>query len=134
MGLWTWAEITTGIIVSCLPVIPKFLQHFGPKFYQTLFSSFGSKSETEPGSTDVKNKIEVSVHFDQRLDEYNGGNASLETRCGSNSPYAQQRREYIIPDEFLAPSETDPTGERLQAPTQVRATRRKDLETGHYAP
>jgi hypothetical protein len=123
------AEITTGIIVSCLPVI---LSSFNILVlnYQTLFSSPSSKSETEPGSTEVKNKMEVSVHFDRRLEEYNGGNASLETRCDSNSPYNQQRREYIASDEFVAASENDPTGKRLQVPAHVRATGRNDLETG----
>lgn len=33
--------MATGILVSCLPVIPRFFQHFDPKIYSTL--SHGSK-------------------------------------------------------------------------------------------
>ena len=38
MGLWTYAELATGVIVSCLPVIPKFFQHVGPRILATIFS------------------------------------------------------------------------------------------------
>jgi hypothetical protein len=142
MGLWTWAEITTGIIVSCLPVIPKFFQHFGPRVYQTLFSS-SSKSDTGLGpkseSTDAKNKIEVSVQFERRLDIVDGdvGDARLEAWCDSTHPHvhAQQRSEYIgLAEADVSVSGNDPTGERRQGLAQIRAARRDDLETGHYAP
>ena len=42
MGLWTLAEIAIGVIVSCLPVLPRFFQHAGPKVYRAF--SVGSKS------------------------------------------------------------------------------------------
>ena len=36
MGLWTWAEISSGIIVGCLPVMPKFLQTLGSSLQRSL--------------------------------------------------------------------------------------------------
>ena len=33
MGLWTWAEISIGIIVGCLPTFPKFFQHIGTMYH-----------------------------------------------------------------------------------------------------
>ena len=27
MGVWTWAEMTVGTVICCLPVMPRFLQH-----------------------------------------------------------------------------------------------------------
>ncbi|KAL9636600.1 MAG: hypothetical protein Q9204_002196 [Flavoplaca sp. TL-2023a] len=36
MGLWTWAELTAGILVSCLPIAPRFFQHIGPKVYASF--------------------------------------------------------------------------------------------------
>ena len=36
MGLWIWGELTAGILICSLPVMPKFFQHFGPKVFATL--------------------------------------------------------------------------------------------------
>ena len=38
MGLWTYAELAAGVIISCLPVIPRFFQYVGPKISATIFS------------------------------------------------------------------------------------------------
>lgn len=38
MGLWTYAELAIGVIISCLPVIPKFFQHVGPRVSAIIFS------------------------------------------------------------------------------------------------
>lgn len=40
MGLWTYAEISIGIVISCTPIFPRFYKEFGPKIYAVL--SFGS--------------------------------------------------------------------------------------------
>ena len=47
MGLWTFAELATGFIISCLPVIPKFFQHMYPKVSRAL--SVMSKSKKDSG-------------------------------------------------------------------------------------
>ena len=36
VGLWAAAELATGFIISCLPVIPKFFQHMWPKVSRAL--------------------------------------------------------------------------------------------------
>ena len=36
LGLWTLAEVATGVIVSCLPVLPRFFQDIGPKIYRAF--------------------------------------------------------------------------------------------------
>lgn len=141
MGLWTWAEITTGIVVSCLPVIPKFFQHFGPKFFRAL-SSFGSKSGTTD-STEVEcqrdpaDKIQVSVQIDRRLDESQDGSGNadrcIEARCDPNSPRVPSRSEYITLSEGDAVrSDKSRIKERLQVLSPIRASRCNDLETGRY--
>ena len=38
MGLWTYAELATGVIISCLPVIPKFFQHVCPGISASIFN------------------------------------------------------------------------------------------------
>ena len=45
MGLWTLAEVAAGVIVSCLPVLPRFFQDMGPKIYRAF------SVRTKPSST-----------------------------------------------------------------------------------
>lgn len=54
MGLWTLAEIATGIIVSCLPVLPKFVRHTGPKIYRAFSTGFQSASSSSSVGTEKK--------------------------------------------------------------------------------
>ena len=42
VGIWAWAEMAVGIIVSCLPIMPKFFQHFSPKIRRVLSLSTGT--------------------------------------------------------------------------------------------
>lgn len=42
MGFWTYAEIAIGIIISCLPVLPRLFQTVGPRIYDV----FSSRSKT----------------------------------------------------------------------------------------
>lgn len=38
MGLWTWAEMSVGVLVCCLPVTPKFFSFVNPKFQSMVTS------------------------------------------------------------------------------------------------
>lgn len=42
VGIWAWAEMAVGIIVSCLPIMPKFFQHFSPKVWRLLSLPIGT--------------------------------------------------------------------------------------------
>lgn len=42
VALWTLAEITSGIVAGCLPVLPAFFRHFRPKITST-FNSYSRK-------------------------------------------------------------------------------------------
>ncbi|KAL6715498.1 hypothetical protein ACLMJK_006459 [Lecanora helva] len=48
IGLWTYAEIAIGVSVSCLPGLPKFFRHYGPRMrsYLRLQVRSGSKSDS----------------------------------------------------------------------------------------
>ena len=59
MGLWTLAEVATGVIVSCLPVLPRFFRDIGPKVYRAF--SIGSKLSLLLGSASAKTKGGPSV-------------------------------------------------------------------------
>ena len=41
----SFAEITTALLCGCLPVLPKFFQHIGPKVSSKLSSYGGSKTQ-----------------------------------------------------------------------------------------
>ena len=52
LGLWTLAEVATGVIVSCLPVLPKFFQDIGPKIYRAF--SITIKPSSTSGSENAQ--------------------------------------------------------------------------------
>ncbi|KAF7509484.1 hypothetical protein GJ744_008047 [Endocarpon pusillum] len=48
VALWTFAEVTSGILCGCLPVLPQFFRFYVPKWRQTLHLSPGN---TSPGGS-----------------------------------------------------------------------------------
>ncbi|MCJ1303445.1 hypothetical protein MMC08_006255 [Hypocenomyce scalaris] len=44
-GLWTAAEVISGILCGCLPVLPQFFRYYGPKVTAKLSSIRGSKTQ-----------------------------------------------------------------------------------------
>lgn len=89
MGLWTYAEIAIGIIISCTPIFPRFYQEFGPKIYAVL--SFGSMpSDTtqsgrgtfKPGSIARKDQNSLQLKDPYGAEILSEGNYySLEEQC-----------------------------------------------------
>lgn len=53
MGMAALVELSIGVIVACLPVLPKFFQHWGPK----ISKSFTSQSWI--GFTNPENKLKL---------------------------------------------------------------------------
>lgn len=58
MGFWTYVEIAIGIIISCLPVLPRLFQAFAPHisgaFSLRSKTSGVTHSEKEPSHTAIK--------------------------------------------------------------------------------
>ena len=54
MGLWTLAEVATGVIVSCLPVLPRFFRDTGPKVRRAF--SVGAKLSSSLDSASARLK------------------------------------------------------------------------------
>ena len=77
MGLWAFAEISIGIIVACLPLVPRFFQFLGPKMAGSfLFKSFSeTKIEFKPESTGRNESINVPTKFQQPLTMSNASGA-----------------------------------------------------------
>ncbi len=125
MGLWTWAEITTGIIVSCLPTTPKFFQHFGPKVYGAFSSSFslGSKSRSTGSKSGPRLIQEQTNNFQRALG-----------KPPENDVYRNhnhRKDEYITLSELdMAPLRADTTSDWLYTRDDGVITRREELERG----
>lgn len=89
MGLWTIAGIYMGIIVSCLPVLPRFFRVFGPRVYKNFpfISKMGSRIESEPGRMGLTNERVVSSKFKQHSGKQSAG-VSISEEWGI--PYSQR--------------------------------------------
>ena len=102
LGLWTWAEIATGLIVSCLPVLPKFFQHISPKLHR--LPTFGWKSRSTfrhtPGSSGVTSTTLVSSNHERPHSKSGGVDSTSVTWNDLYDPRAQLRAEYITLEEF----------------------------------
>lgn len=133
MGLWAYAEITIGIIVSCLPVFPKFFKHVGPKIYGTF--SLGSLSGTllrhKLRSTQNTDKTNTSSGIRQPFPRRGGENSIPKTWNDSYHSKAELKGEYITLDEYDIHQSTSAAMNGL-TPTLADgpATKREDLEIG----
>lgn len=93
MGLWTWAELSIGLIVGCLPAIPKLFQHIGPKISR---GSSGTRSGRESSAAtnmpkaDVLARVKISIAKD-------GAESSVSDPWNDrHRPRAQLCEEYYI--------------------------------------
>ena len=133
MGFWTFAEIAIGIIVSCMPVLPKFFRHFGPKLYGAIISKSKSDSNPElrcPSSVVIekpRNLANSKKHFPIGSQESDISYMWSE----SYQPLAEVKREYITlnaHDATLLRRGT--TSDLTPKIARGTATRRDDLESG----
>lgn len=132
MGLWGWAELAIGIIVGCLPIMPKFFQHVGPKVFKTL--SFGSQNKISPvqglKDTNKQAKANAFTKTQRPFARYIGPSVS-DSLTDPYSPQTQlhddclslNKLESSLPQVFIA-------NETIQRPGVIVATRRDDLECG----
>lgn len=141
MGLWTYAEIAIGTIVSCMPVLPKFFRHFSPKLYATFASK--SKRGSSSGNPPPKSRSSVVVETPRNSAESskrlfakgNGGERDVSQIW--NQAYhpstVEVKGEYVTLDEYDAvlprmgtASESDPKMGK------GNATKRDDLESAQH--
>lgn len=140
MGLWTYAEIAIGTIVSCMPVLPKFLRHFSSKLYTTFASKSKSGSSNPRPRSGSPVVIEKPRHSAKSPNKYlakrSGGETGIsEIWNGAYHPSAVQvEGEYVTLDEHDAVLPR--TARRVKASEPASrmakgiATRREDLESG----
>ena len=126
-GLWSSAELPVGIITGCLPVMPAFFQHAGPKIYGVF--STQSTSATHSGHSPRSKRLNPTTLTNIR-GPFSKHSTGLSTSDADTDPYAQPHGEYCMLDEFAA-SQHRETRDPIPAPGGGRATTRDDLEYGH---
>ena len=132
MGLWSWAELTIGIIVGCLPVLPKFIRHVGAKVSSTF--SFTSKDGVSATHGLINNiqppKANAFTEVPRPFAEHVGSSIS-ESSTDTYSPQARLHEEYLTSDKYDSRSLSAITTHKpTHPPSVVIATRRDDLEYG----
>ena len=97
MGLWAYAEIAIGIIVTCLPISPRFFQFVGPKLSKSfsLRSKSGTKVESKPNLASPKNNVKVGTKFEWPFTK----DSAVETWNSSSSQQAHYKGDYNTLDE-----------------------------------
>ncbi|KAF7513246.1 hypothetical protein GJ744_010642 [Endocarpon pusillum] len=92
MGYWTIAEITTGIVVSCLPVMPKFFHHYTSKFYHSRKPYSRLQFVQKREFLDIENGGWL-----------NGGTSSLKSGNDSNIQLHEDKGKNVTLGEFFRP-------------------------------
>ena len=125
MGLWAWAEVAIGILISCVPVLPKCLKHFGSKISKYLI--LGSRTPTTKTSHNkhvdrIIAKVRGLYGSKKYLPQEFGRPNTLEISTEPVDSKGLPKGEYIMLDDFENRSDK---GETTEIPT-----RREDLENG----
>ena len=142
MGLWVCAELSTGICISCFPVMPKFFKHIGPKLSSALTTL---KHRSTKDSADNGSASPATLRSSQRAEGDKLRHPSFKRTLTSvfssvakeeddHELYDQQslpRRDYaLLDEESPVPRRDDTTRELGQMPPVKLATMRHDFETG----
>ena len=126
MALWTWAELAIGIIVGCLPTLPKFIQHIGTK-YHLKFSGSGTGRAASAVALPPKANVLPSVR--RLFGKYGVGQSITDSWNDPDMPRSQYREEYLVLDEFDAtPLPAAALNRPTRWPGKAIATAREDLE------
>ena len=124
VGLWSWAELSIGIIVGCLPTLPKFFQHIRTKLNRR-------PSEPGPGSeSSSAAKVRVLTKVQRSLAKYGVGPTISNSWNGTYNTPTQNHDEYLILDDVgPLPSRGRSSNAPTKWPGQGVATAREDLES-----
>ncbi|CAD6593760.1 MAG: hypothetical protein ASARMPRED_007916 [Alectoria sarmentosa] len=132
MGMWTYAELSTGIVISCLPVIPKFFQHVGPKISSvfTMRSKYTKNSGNESASGTPSGKIQPEKF---KLPSFKTSFSSVISNTEKDTDHELYSQQSLPKGEYAMLHEETalPSRELSQMPAARLATTRDDLERGY---
>ncbi|KAL8819728.1 MAG: hypothetical protein Q9223_001916 [Gallowayella weberi] len=135
MGIWTWAEITAGILVSCLPVMPRFFQHIGPKVYASFKSNSIIRSlfsmTPRRTSTGIKTDHEINDSSGRPLKGHSFENVTFD-RWDQSVVQTSVRGGQKNGSQELGTSQSDIRVERSFMVEEGPPNSQEDVETGRY--
>ena len=128
MGLYASAELSVGIIVGCLPTMPAFFHHIGPKIRRRIAGTgpeHGSSAEADAP------KAKVLARIQRPFTKYGVGPSVSDSRNDSYHNRAQHRCEHLTLNEF---DSSPPQASNFSASTEYTGkgvtTMRNDPEYG----
>ena len=139
MGMWTYAELSTGIVISCLPVIPKFFQHVGPQLSRALTFRHDkvTKESSNSGSSASGKSSDPTRGERLKLPSFKHTFASVvySTRDGVGdhelcSQPSLPKKEYVMLHEETAGPKRNSARDLVSMPQVKVANTRDDLERG----
>ena len=131
MCLWNYAELATGVFISCLPVIPKFFQHVGPKILAMVSSN---KTRLQGGYRQELSPRSASTKHGSALPSWtkNPGSGRSETLLDVRGGYSQRSEENSTCDGFdIACSNNNASHELGKLPL-ARPAKTQNNITGGY--
>lgn len=133
IGFWALAELTVGIIVGCLPVMPKLVHHIGAKISRIFSSISRDGVSVAPGliNRNEPPKPNAFTKIHRPFANHVGSNILESSSDTYYSPQARLHGEYLTSDRSDSLSlSAITTHEPTHPPSVVIATRRDDLEYG----
>ena len=139
MGMWTYAELSTGIVISCLPVIPKFFQHVGPQLSRALTfrhykvtkeSNNSGSSASENSSDPVRGERLKLPSFKHTFASVVSSNMDGDGDHELCSQPSLPKKEYVMLHEETAVPRGSSPGDLVLMPQAKVASMRDDLEKG----
>ena len=128
MGLWTWAELSIGMLISCAPVLPKFVHHFSPKIVKYLNPSSKS-SEPRTGS------CTPSAHSEPKVRGPSGKTMLFSPRSDGRATPEISAELYdfksLSKDGYLTLNDNIQTS--IDDEADKSPTKRADLQGGHWS-
>lgn len=136
MGLWTVAEMATGILVSCPPVMPKFFQRVNPRITNILShsSEHMTRVAQRSGSRKCHKRWVALLPFIGSETTYSSRGSGSQTLRGDYNVHIQGKREYIALEGLdLAAARRHDEAEPPRMLVQGTSTMQEDLEAGIHA-
>ena len=142
MGLWTYAELSTGVCISCLPVIPKFFQHVAPKLSSaltTLKPRFTTKNSAnkETASAAKSQSLQRAEREKLKLPSFTNTFTSLFSSVAKEDDHELSDQQSLPREEYELLHEESAVLRRYNTPRELSqmppvnfARMRDDLEKG----
>ena len=140
MVLWAYAELSLGTIASCLPVLPKFFRHFGPKIYGSFCHKFKTSNASRPNAKWVVDdrqprNFEKDRHVGSKGSDFSKGDGNDRLHgiwSGTRPPSAKVNGEYFtLNGQDINLQQWSTGGDKNLNTLESTATKRDDLAVGH---